>query len=104
MRSEPLEGEEFPSHYEDRVRAARPSRGTLPPCGVYLMDGLCHVAPRGGEAERRLRSAGALLVAGVTFDGRSVPALTGGGARLSDVIPIPARHAARTADPQPGPN
>jgi len=98
MRSELLDGEEFPSHYEERVRARRSARGTLLACGVYLMDGVCHVAPHHGEAERRLLDAGAVRVADVTFDGAPVAALTSGAAAAADVVPVPARRMARPAE------
>jgi hypothetical protein len=98
MRSELLDGEEFPSHYEERVRARRAARGTLLPCGIYLMEGVCHVAPNHSEAEERLLDAGAIRVADVTFDGGPVAALSSGAAAGADVVPVPARRMARTAE------
>jgi hypothetical protein len=85
--------DEFESHYEDRVQAPARQRGTLPDAGVFLAAGRYQVAAYGGRAEQRLRAAGALLVATVSFDGAAVPALTGGGAgpvRLDALLPYPA--------------
>ncbi|HEX8394381.1 MAG TPA: hypothetical protein VF665_18695 [Longimicrobium sp.] len=98
MRSELLDGDEFPSHYEERVRARRAARGTLLTCGVYLADGVCHVAPLDSEAGQRLLDAGAVHVADVTFDGAPVAALTGGAGQAGEVVPVPARHAARAGE------
>lgn len=97
MRSELLDGDEFPSHYEERVRARRAARGTLHPCGVYLMDGACHVAPFDSEAEDRLLEAGAVRIADVTFDGGPVAALTGRLPAGVEVLQVPARRLVRTA-------
>jgi hypothetical protein len=72
--------DEFESHYEDRVHAPVRQRGALPAAGVFLAAGRYQVAAFGTAAERALRARGALLVARVTFDGRAVHALTGGGA------------------------
>lgn len=105
MKSQLRDGDEFDSHYEDRVHAPVRARGTLPVAGVYLCAGRFEVAAPHTPAARRLADAGALLVASVSFDGLQVPALTGGGARdarLADLVPLPLREAAR--DPAPGHN
>jgi hypothetical protein len=97
MRSKLRDGDEFDSHYEDRVRAPVRARGTLPVAGVYLCAGRFEVAAPHTAAEHRLVQAGAVLVASVSFDGLQVPALTGGAARdvrLADLIPVPPREAA----------
>ena len=99
------DGDEFDSHYEDRVQAPVRARGTLPAAGVYLCAGRFEVAAHHSPAERRLRELGALLVASVSFDGLQVPAMTGGAARdvrLADLVPIPLLEAAR--DPGPARN
>lgn len=105
MRSQLRDGDEFDSHYEDRVQAPVRVRGTLPAAGVYLCAGRFEVAAAHTDAERRLRDMGALLVASVSFDGLQVPAMTGGAARdvcLADLVPIPLLEAAR--DPEPARN
>ncbi len=97
MRSQLRDGDEFDSHYEDRVHAPVRARGTLPVAGVYLCAGRFEVAAPHTPAERRLVDAGALLVARVSFDGLQVPALTGGAARdvrLADLVPVAPREAA----------
>lgn len=97
MRSQLRDGDEFDSHYEDRVHAPVRARGTLPVAGVYLCAGRFEVAAPHTPAERRLVEMGALLVARVSFDGLQVPAATGGtarGARLADLVPVAPRHAA----------
>ena len=97
MRSQLRDGDEFDSHYEDRVHAPVRARGTLPAAGVYLCAGRFEVAAPHTPAERRLLDAGALLVACVSFDGLQVPAMTGGAARdvrLADLVPVPPREAA----------
>jgi hypothetical protein len=97
MRSQLRDGDEFDSHYEDRVHAPVRARGTLPVAGVYLCAGRFEVAAPHTPAERRLVDAGALLVARVSFDGLQVPALTGGAARdlrLANRVPVPPREAA----------
>jgi hypothetical protein len=105
MRSQLRDGDEFDSHYEDRVQAPVRARGTLPVAGVYLCAGRFEVAAPHTPAARRLVDAGALLVASVSFDGLQVAALTGGAARdprLADFVPRPLRETAR--DPEPGHN
>ena len=105
MRSQLRDGDEFDSHYEDRMHAPVRARGTLPVAGVYLCAGRFEVAAPHTPAERRLLDAGALLVASVSFDGLQVPAMTGGAARdvrLADLVPLSLRDAAR--DPEPGHN
>lgn len=102
MRSQLHDGDEFDSHYEDRVHAPVRARGTLPAAGVYLCGGRFEVAAHHSPAEHRLRELGALLVASVSFDGVQVPALTGGAAgdlRLADVVPTSVRDAACDAEP-----
>lgn len=98
MRSQLGDADEFDSHYEDRVQAPVRVRGTLPTAGVYLCAGRFEVAAPHTPAERRLREAGALLVASVSFDGARVPALSGGTARdlrLADLVPMRPLDAAR---------
>jgi hypothetical protein len=102
MRSDLLEPEEFPSHYEDRADELSWARGTLPASGVFLLHGRYVVAPCYSVAERRLREAGALCVAMVTFDGAAVAALTGGSAGRGAVDVVCAREVARHAHPPPG--
>jgi hypothetical protein len=105
MRSQLRDGDEFDSHYEDRVHAPVRARGTLPVAGVYLCAGRFEVAAPHTPAHRALLDAGALLVASVSFDGLQVPAMTGGAARdvhLADLVPLSVRAAAR--DPEPGHN
>ncbi|HEX8317302.1 hypothetical protein [Longimicrobium sp.] len=104
MRSDLLDPDEFPSHYEDRADDISWAKGTLPVSGVFLLHGSYVVAPYHGPAERRLREAGALCVAMVTFDGLAVAALTGGSAGRGDVDVVRAREVARHADPPPGRN
>ena len=104
MRSDLLDPDEFPSHYEDRADEISWAKGTLPVSGVFLLHGRYVVAPCHGAAERRLRQAGALCVAMVTFDGMAVAALTGGSAGRGDVAPLPAHQAVRDADPPPARN
>lgn len=102
MKSKLRDRDEFDSAYESRVRAPVRVRGVMPPAGVYLHAGRYEVAPHHSEAERRLREAGALHVATVTFDGRPVAALTGGGAgnlRFSEVVPVSPHAAARDREP-----
>jgi hypothetical protein len=102
MKSKLRERDEFDSHYEERVRAPVRVRGTMPPAGVYLYAGRYEVAPHHSEAEQRLREAGALHVATVTFDGVPIAALTGGGARdlrLADLVAVSAHDAAREVKP-----
>lgn len=101
MRSDLLDLDEFDSHYEDRADDLSWARGTLPVSAVYLLRGQYVVAPCHGAAERRLRAAGALCVAMVTFDGAAVASLTGGSAGRGEIAPV---RAARAADPPPGPN
>lgn len=101
MRSQLRDGDEFDSHYEDRVHAPVRARGTLPAAGVYLCAGRYEVAAHHSAAEHRLRELGALLVASVSFDGLQVPALTGGAARdlrLADLVAVPAHAAARDTE------
>jgi hypothetical protein len=104
MRSDLLDPDEFPSHYEDRADDLSWARGTLPASGVFLLHGRYAVAPCHGLAERRLREAGALCVAMVTFDGLGVAALTGGSTDRGEVEVVPAREVVRHADPPPGRN
>jgi hypothetical protein len=102
MRSQLRDGDEFDSHYEDRVHAPVRARGTLPAAGVYLCAGRYEVAAYHSAAERRLRDLGALLIASVSFDGLQVPALTGGAARdlrLADLVAVSPHAAARDAEP-----
>jgi hypothetical protein len=87
------------SHYEERVRTPLRVRGVIPPAGVYLHAGRYELATHHSDAERRLRDAGALYVATVTFDGRPIAALTGGGPRVGTVVPVDARAAARETEP-----
>jgi hypothetical protein len=103
MKSKLRERDEFDSHYEERVRAPVRVRGPMPPAGVYLYAGRYEVAPHRSEAEHRLREAGALHVATVTFDGLPVAALTGGGSRdlrFADLVAVSAHDAAREAKPR----
>lgn len=104
MRSDLLDQDEFPSHYEDHADEISWAKGTLPVSGVFLLRGSYVVAPCHGAAERRLRDAGALCVAMVTFDGMRVAALTGGSTGRGEVDRVPARDVVRHADPPPGRN
>ena len=104
MRSDLLDPDEFPSHYEDRADDISWAKGTLPVAGVFLLHGSYVVAPCHGAAERRLRDAGALCVAMVTFDGLSVAALTGGSTGRGGVDRVRAREVVRQADPPSGRN
>jgi hypothetical protein len=104
MRSDLLDPDEFPSHYEVRADDLSWAKGTLPVSGVFLLHGSYVVAPCHGAAERRLRDAGALCVAMVTFDGMSVAALTGGSTGRGDVGRVRAREVVRRADRPPGRN
>ena len=102
MRVHLRDEDEFDSFYEDRVQAPVRARGTLPAAGVYLCAGRFEVAAYHSAAEHRLRAAGALLVASVSFDGAQVPALTGGAARdlrLADLVVVSAREVAKTPEP-----
>jgi hypothetical protein len=102
MKSKLRDRDEFDSAYESRVRTPVRVRGVMPPAGVYLHAGRYQVATHDSEAERRLREVGALHVATVTFDGRPIASLTGGGSgnlRFSDVVPVSPHAAARALDP-----
>jgi hypothetical protein len=102
MKSKLRDRDEFDSHYEDRVRAPARMRGPMPPAGVYLYAGRYEVAPHHSEAERRLREAGALHVATVTFDGLPIAAVSGGGARdlrFADLVAVSAHDAVRELEP-----
>jgi len=55
------------SYYEERRIAIRWRQNTLPPAGIWLVDGRYEVAMYGSPAEERLRERG-ILVAGVVFD------------------------------------
>src|SRR4051812_29318881 len=57
------------SHYEERRITPRLRSGVLPSAGIWLLGGGYHVAVYGSAAEAGLRDEGALLVAGVVFDG-----------------------------------
>lgn len=60
----------FPdSFYEERRITPRWRQGTLPNAGIWLADGRYHVVVYGSAAEAELVEHGALLVAGVVFDG-----------------------------------
>jgi hypothetical protein len=104
MRSDLPDQDEFPSHYEDRADDISWAKGTLPASGVFLLHGSYVVAPCHGPTERRLRAAGALCVAMVTFDGMAVAAATGGSPGRGEIGVVRARDVARGADPPPGPN
>lgn len=95
MRTDPLDVDDFKSHYEDRADEISWARGTLPRSGVFLADGRYHVAPYHSLAARRLVDGGALLVASVSFDGLQMAALTGGGrgSHRSDVVAVEPRAA-----------
>ncbi|HWK88911.1 MAG TPA: hypothetical protein VNP72_02925 [Longimicrobium sp.] len=96
------------SHYEDRTRSVAWRRGSLPPAGLYLVDGRLHMAARESVAEQRLLAGGALLVANARFDGAQVPALTGGtlarGTHPAEVVPMPAVLVAAGTRPEPSEN
>ena len=60
----------FPdSFYEERRITPKWRQGMLPNAGIWLADGRYHVAVHGTPAQERLVEHGALLVAGVVFDG-----------------------------------
>ena len=80
MRSKLMDREEFDSHYEYRTRRRERARGVLPAAGIFLLEGRMRVAELESVAERALRAAGALLVAGVRFDGDLPAAVSGGRA------------------------
>jgi len=56
------------SFYEERRITVRWRRSTLPPAGIWLVDGRYEVAMYGSPAEETLRERGGILVAGVVFD------------------------------------
>jgi hypothetical protein len=53
--------------YADVAPELARTPGSLPDAGIYLLDGGFHVAAFGSRGERRLRDAGALLVARLGF-------------------------------------
>jgi len=57
------------SFYEERRITPKWRQGVLPNAGIWLADGRYHVAVYGSPAQERLVEHGALLVAGVVFDG-----------------------------------
>jgi hypothetical protein len=57
------------SFYEERRITPKWRQGVLPNAGIWLADGRYHVAVYGSAAQARLVEHGALLVAGVVFDG-----------------------------------
>jgi len=57
------------SYYEERRITPRMRSGVLPGAGIWLAEGRYHVAMYGSPAQARLQAAGAILVAGVVFDG-----------------------------------
>lgn len=57
------------SFYEERRITPKWRSGVLPSAGIWLADGRYHVAVYGSEAQERLEEHGAILVAGVAFDG-----------------------------------
>jgi len=57
------------SFYEERRITPKWRQGVLPNAGIWLADGGYHVAVYGSADQARLVERGALLVAGVVFDG-----------------------------------
>ena len=57
------------SFYEERRITPKWRQGVLPNAGIWLADGGYHVAVHGTPAQAQLLERGALLVAGVVFDG-----------------------------------
>jgi len=57
------------SFYEERRTTPKWRQGVLPNAGIWLVDGRYHVAVHGSAAQAELVERGALLVAGVVFDG-----------------------------------
>lgn len=93
------DGDEFPSHYEDRTQR-RFARGALPAAGIWLAGARYEVAAYGSPAEARLVRAGAIHLAGVRFDGRPCAAASGGAARPlhpGELHPLSPRRAAAGA-------
>ena len=83
MQKKPFEPD---SYYEERRIAPRWRKGVLPSAGIYLLDDAYHVAVPGTPAERALAERGALLVAGVRFDGQPMePQLR--DARVVSLVP-----------------
>jgi hypothetical protein len=57
------------SFYEERRITPKWRQGVLPDAGIWLAEGAYHVAVYGSPAQAALLERGALLVAGVVFDG-----------------------------------
>ncbi|HEX8692767.1 MAG TPA: hypothetical protein VF746_10125 [Longimicrobium sp.] len=84
MEKRPLDPNWF---YEDRRTTPRWRDGVLPSAGLYLLDGAYHAAVYGTAEEQRLFERGALLVAGVRFDGLPMEAPPPAEAHLVSVYP-----------------
>jgi len=85
------------SFYEERRITPRWRRGELPSAGIWLAEGRYHVAVYGSPAEERLQEMGAILVAGVAFDGSHAERPVRGDASF-DVYP--AAELARAGHPR----
>jgi len=85
------------SYYEERRIAIRWRQSTLPPAGIWLVDGRYEVAMYGSPAEARLRERG-ILVAGVVFDGKHGERPVTGDVTLgvypADDLPALGKHRA----------
>ena len=83
------------SYYEERRITPRMRGGVLPSAGIWLADGGYQVAVYGSPAQARLQEAGAILVAGVVFDGSHAEGPVRGDAAF-DLYP--AAELAKTAN------
>ena len=88
----------FPdSFYEERRVTPKWRHGVLPNAGIWLAEGRYHVAVYGSAAQERLEELGAILVAGVAFDGSHAERPVRGAAAF-DVYP--AAELARRRHPR----
>lgn len=85
MRDEELLPDSF---YEERRITPTWRRDALPSAGIWLAEGRYHVAAYGSAAHARLEEVGAILVAGVTFDGSHAERPVGGAVGL-EPWPLP---------------
>ena len=85
------------SFYEERRITPKWRRDTLPSAGIWLAEGRYHVAVYGSPAQERLQELGAILVAGVVFDGSHAERPVRGDASL-DLYP--AAELARARRPR----
>jgi sorbitol-specific phosphotransferase system component IIA len=85
------------SFYEERRITPKWRRDTLPSAGIWLAEGRYHVAVYGSAAQARLEELGAILVAGVAFDGSHAERPVRGGVTF-DLYPLPELRHPRALD------